>query len=197
MKKQSPILLLLLVCSLSSSLAVAGDNAFGMSWSSTIGTGNTSDFVDGFQFRGVNIEFRNRINSNYLWGLNVGYNVFADTGQGTLYFDHAQATGKWGKYINTVPIYLAGIYEFGSYNARSGRFFTAMNAGVAYLEQRATLGLYAIDDDNWHLAVAPEIGYRLPWDSFIGNLSLRYNYLFEMGGIEAQSWLEFRVGFGL
>ena len=197
MKNFTLVLLLLLASSLTTSVAVAGDNSFGVSWSSAIGTGNTSDFISAFQFRGLGIEYRKRVNSNVLWGLNTGYNVFAETGNETRYLDHAQLTGEWGKYINTIPIYLAAYYEFGPYNARSGRLYTAINAGTAYLEHRASLGLYALDEDNWHLAVAPEIGYKLPWDSFIGHLSVRYNYLFQSGAVEAQSWFEFRVGFGL
>ncbi len=197
MKNLFLVLLLLLVCSLSPSLAVAGGNSFGISWSSTIGTGNTSDFISAFQARGINVEYRKRVNSNFLWGVNVGYNVFSETGNETVFLDHVQATGKWGKYINTVPIYLAAYYEFGPRKIRSGRFYTAMNAGTAWLEKRSTLGLYALEEDNWHMAVAPEFGYHLPWDSFVGHVSVRYNYIFEAGDTKAQSWLEFRVGFGL
>jgi hypothetical protein len=197
MKNLFLVLLLLVVCSLSTSVAQARGDSFGMSWSSAIATGNTSDFVSGFQARGINVEYRKRVNSNYLWGLNVGYNVFAETGNSTVNMNHVQATGIWGKYVNTVPIYLAAFYEFGPYQARSGRFYVGMNAGTAWLEQRATLSSFALENDNWHMAVAPEIGYHLPWNSFVGHVSVRYNYVFEAGETEAQSWLEFRVGFGL
>ena len=197
MKKSLIVLLLILVGSLSTSVAFAGDSSFGMSWSSAIGTGNTSDFVSGFQARGINIEYRQRMNSNWLWGVNVGYNVFSETGNETIFLDHVQATGNWGRYINTVPIYLAGYYEFGPYQARSGRLYVAMNAGTAWLEQRTTLALYAVENDNWHLGFSPEIGYHLPWDSFLGHVSVRWNYMLKAGEVEDQSWVEFRIGFGL
>ena len=197
MKKSLFVLLLLLLCSLSVSMAQAGSNSFGISWSSAIGTGNTSDFVSGFQARGVNLEYRGRVNSNFLWGVNVGYNVLSKGGDETLFLDHAQVTGVYGRTINTVPIYLAAYYEFGPYQARSGRLYVAMNAGTAWLEQRTNLALYTIEQDNWHLGFAPEIGYHLPWDSFVGHISMRWNYMLEAGDTDAQSWVEFRVGFGL
>ncbi len=197
MKKLIFVSLLLLAFSQTSVAVAGGNNAFGVSWSSTVGTGNTSDYISGFQARGINVEYRRKVNTNFFWGVNAGYNVFSETGNETLYLDHVQGTGKWGKYINTVPLYLAAYYEFGPRKVRSGRLYVGMNGGAAWLEQRTTLALYAEEDDNWHLAVAPEIGYRLPWDSFVGYVSARYNYLFEAGDTDAQSWLEFRVGFGL
>ncbi len=197
MKKSLIVMLLLLVASLSASAGLAGNNSFGISWSSAIGTGNTSDFVSGFQARGISLEYRGRVNTNFLWGVNVGYNVLAEGGDETLFFDHSQVNGVWGRTINTVPVYLAAYYEFGPYNARSGRFYVAMNAGTAWLEQRTALALYTVEQDNWHVAFAPEVGYHLPWDSFVGHVSMRWNYMLEAGDIDSQSWIEFRIGFGL
>ncbi len=197
MKKLLIVSLLLLAFSVPTSAMAAGDNAFGLSWSSAIGTGETADFISGFQARGVNLEYRKRVTSNMYWGLNVGYNVLSDSGNETIFADHVQATGKWGKYINAVPIYMAAFYEFGPKKVRSGRFYVGMNAGTAWIEKKSSLGLYTIEDDNWHVAMAPEIGYKMPWDSFVGHVSMRYNYMFDAGETGKQSWLEFRIGFGL
>ncbi len=197
MKKLLIVSLLLLAFSLPSSAIAGGDSAFGMSWSSAIGMGETADYISGFQARGINVEYRKRATTNVYWGLNVGYNVLSDSGSETISNDNVQATGMWGKYINAVPIYFAGFYEFGPKKVRSGRFYVGMNAGTAWLEKMSTLGLYTIKDDNWHVALAPEIGYKMPWDSFVGHVSVRYNYMLEAGDTEKQSWMEFRIGFGL
>jgi len=197
MKRLIIVSLLLLAFSQPTSAFAGSNNAFGMSWSSTIGTGDTGDYISGFQARGINIEYRKRMTTNFFWGVNVGYNVLSETGSETIYLDNVQGTGQWGKYINTVPIYLAAYYEFGPMKVRSGRFYVGLNGGTAWCEQRTTMALFALEDDNWHMAVAPEIGYKLPWDSFVGHVSARYNYLFEAGDSDAQTWLEFRVGFGL
>ncbi len=197
MKHTIIALLLLTALVMSNTPVQAGDSSFGISWSATVATGKTNDFVPGFQWRGVNLEYRNRINSNYSWGINAGYNVLSETSSETQFLDHVQVTGKHGRYINTIPIYALAIYEFGPYNRRDGRFYVGMNGGTAWLEHRTELGLYAQQDTNWHLAFAPEIGYHLPWESFLGHISVRYNYLLEAGEVEAQSWLEFRLGFGV
>ena len=50
MKKLLIVSLLLLAFSVPAS-ALGGDTGFGMSWSSAIGTGDTGDFISGFQAR--------------------------------------------------------------------------------------------------------------------------------------------------
>ncbi|MCP4293537.1 MAG: hypothetical protein GY780_17055 [bacterium] len=197
MKRFISIMLLLLACSLVAPLANAGENSFGMSWSSTIGLGDTGDFVPGFHARGFSLEYRNRVSTEMSWGFNAGYNVLADNKNETVFLDNIQATGNHGKYINTIPLYGAVYHNFGTYSRRSGWMYAGLNGGMVWLEKRTSLGLYALEDDNWHMALAPEFGYHLPWDSLVGHISVRYNYVFESGDVEAQQWLEFRVGFGL
>jgi len=171
-------------------------SSFGMSWSLTVPTGNTKDFNKSMSFRGFNFEYRDIQSTSWGWGINAGYNVFADDYTDTYNRDNFAITGLRSHYINTVPIYAAAYKYFGN-SRKNGRWYVGLNGGTAWLEQRVTLGLYELKEDNWHLSVAPEVGYHLPWDSFIGHISARYVMVNSAGNTDTQSWFEFRIGFGL
>ena len=195
MKKTFALLLVLLLTGLMAGQAAA-QSSFGMSWSLTLPTGNTKDVTNNLSARGVNFEYRDIQSTTWGWGINAGYNVFAADKTDTYFEDNWAVSGLRSHYINTIPIYAAGYKYFGK-SRRDGRFYVGLNAGTAWLEKRLTFGLYEIKESNWHLTVAPEIGYHLPWDSFLGHVSARYVMVNEAGTTESQSWLEFRLGFGL
>ncbi len=181
--KRTTIALLLLTALTMGHTPAQAEGSFGIAWSSAVATGETNDFVPGFHWRGINIEYRNQTSTNWGWGINAGYNVLAKTSSETQYLDNVQFTGKHGRYINTIPIYANVLYSFGPYNKRDGRFYAGLNAGTAWLEHRTELGLFAQEEDNWHLAFAPEIGYHMPWDSFMGYVSARFDYILEAGKV--------------
>jgi len=195
MKTTLVLLLILATCLLATSNALA-QSSFGMSWSLTMPTGNTYDFVDKISLRGFNVEYRQIQSTTWGWGINAGYNVHAKDYTDTYQRDNLAVTGLRSHYINTVPIYGA-VYKYFGNSRRDGRWYVALNGGTAWLEQRVTLGLYEITEDNWHLSAAPEVGYHLPWDSFVGHVSARYVLVNSAGTTDTQSWFEFRLGFGL
>lgn len=172
-----------------------GNSSFGLAWSLSMPTGDMKDFCDDFSLRGFNLEYRRFQSTDLAFGINAGFNVFNEEQDDTFIGENFAVTGNRWTYINTVPIY-ASVFKFKG-NKRDGRFFFGGNAGVAWLEQRHTLGLYETKEDNWHLAVAPEVGYNFPWNAFLGYASLRYNYLFEAGDVPSQGWIELKLGFGL
>jgi len=104
-------------------------------------------------------------------------------------------TGLRWHYVNTVPIYASAYKYWGA--KRDTRYFAGANVGTAWLERKTTLGLFEDTDKNWHFAFAPEFGVNMPWSSFIGYISVRYNVLLAAGDVESQGWFEFRIGIGL
>jgi len=144
----------------------------------------------------MSVEWRNFYMRDAAYGINVGWNVFNETDDSTVFFDNAAITGKRWHYINAIPIYGAW-YKYFSDDKRSSRFYAGINAGTAWIEQRTEMSLYQLTEDNWHFAVAPEVGMNLPWDSFLGYVAARYHYAFKTGDMEAQQWIEFKIGFGL
>lgn len=194
--KRFVLLLGLLLILLSVSAVRADNNTFGVAWGISIPTGDTSDYISKVSFRGASFEWRNFYQRDAAYGINVGWNVFNDEDDSTVNLNNAAVTGKHWKYINAVPIY-AGWFKYFNDDPRAKRFYAGINAGGAWIERTADIGLVRLQGDNWHFALAPEVGMHLPWDAFLGYIGVRYHYAFKAGDSEAQQYFEFKVGFGL
>jgi hypothetical protein len=171
-------------------------NTFGAAWSLGIPTGDTSDFAGGFSMRGISLEGRAFRNRDVALGASIGWNVFNDEFSGTREFENVALTGKSWSYVNAIPIYVGAFKYFGT-DRRTTRMFAGLNAGTIWIERRTEFGLSAFQEQNWHLAVAPEVGFQLPWSSFLGYAAVRYNVGFSAGDVDTQSWFDIRLGFGL
>ncbi len=80
--------------------------------------------------------------------------------------------------FNAWPIYANAHYYFGRRNGV--RPYIGANLGTIYEESRLDISLFAISDNAWHLAMAPEIGIIFPVDWHLkAHLSARYNYGFK------------------
>ena len=83
------------------------------------------------------------------------------------------------------------------------RTFVGLNVGTYYILQRLDMGVYRIDNDNWHFGLAPEAGLIIPVgeDNTSIYLGGRYNYAFDsgtaLGGSEDNyySFWEINIGF--
>ncbi len=194
MKKILMLSLVLLL--MTGSSAFAGKSTFGGSWNITAGMGDTSDFASGVHFRGASLEWRSFYKTDSAFGLNVSWDVLNEEFDGTYQGENFAVTGKSWRYLNAVPIYLSW-HKYTGDDRRGKRTFFGMNAGTSYIHRRTEMGVFQVTNENWHLAVAPEIGMQMPWDAFLGWASVRYNYAFSAGDVDAQQWFEFRLGFGL
>ncbi len=194
MKKIIWIALLMTIVTAQS--ALADENVFGIAWNISVPTGDTSDFASGVSFRGATLEWRNFYTQDMAFGFNASWNVFNKSFDGTKTDEDYALTGKSWRYVNATPLYLSW-HRYLSGDRRGKRAFYGLNGGTTYIERRTELGIYQDDEKNWHLALAPEVGYQLPWDSFLGWVAVRYNYAFKAGDVDAQQWFEFRLGFGM
>jgi len=174
----------------------ASSDAFGLAWGVSLPTGDTGDYISRVSFRGASAEWRHFFRMNSAWGFNVGWNVFNQDSSGTLVLGDLTVTGRAWRYVNAVPVY-AGYFHYLSSERGGMRPFLGLNGGTAWIGRRSELGLLTIDERNWHVALCPEVGAVLPYDFFLGFVTLRYHYAFSAGDADAQQWLELRIGFGL
>ena len=175
--------------------AVAGNDTVGLAWGVSLPTGNTSDFISKISFRGAVVEWRHNYRRDAAYGLNAGWNVFNSETDETLEWGDSAVTGRIWRYVNAVPLY-AGWYKTFGTDRRDTRLYLGLNAGTAYVERRADMGLNTLEEKTWHVAVAPEVGIHFPWDAFIGYTALRYHYAFDAGSFGSEQWLELKIGFG-
>jgi hypothetical protein len=161
-------------------------------------TQNSQDFVSDYSFRGLGLEWLQLKGSNS-FGLSLGWNAMNDEGLTTQSADQADLTGFQFRYINAYSILLAGHHYLGE--AGRVRPFLGVKAGTYYIDRRIDVGLWRISDNNWHVGVAPEIGFAVP---MAGNLqyesfytAVRYNYAVAAGDAPYQSWVSVDVGFAV
>jgi hypothetical protein len=171
---------------------------FGLTWSMASPTQNSQDFVSGYSFRGLGLEWLQLKGSNS-FGLSLGWNAMNDEGLTTQTADQADLTGFQFRYINAYSILLAGHHYLGE--AGRVRPFLGVKAGTYYIDRRIDVGLWRVSDNNWHVGVAPEIGFAVP---MAGNLqyesfytAVRYNYAVAAGDAPYQSWVSVDVGFAV
>ncbi|MCD4735620.1 MAG: hypothetical protein K8R53_06220, partial [Bacteroidales bacterium] len=98
------------------------------------------------------------------------------------------------RYINSYPFLVTAHYYLGDYDA--SRAFLGAGVGAYRIIQRTNVGIYGIEDKNWHFGISPEAGIILPV-SFETSLfvSLKYNHAFKAKDTIDFSYFSLHVGF--
>ena len=179
--------------------AHAYDNVIGVSWNVALPTQNTRDWIPGTSFRGVAVEGR-WMQRNHSFGVYAGWQVLNDKVTETASLavpggsGGADVTGTQFRYQNIFPLLLTAHYYLGD-DARKNRFYAGLGAGMYSIENRVDLGVFALEDNNWHFGLSPELGLWMPmgWNTKL-YLAARYHHAFSSGDVDAQSWVQFSVG---
>ncbi len=174
----------------------AQDWFWGGTYSMSLPLSKTKDFNDGYSFRGVTVEGRKVINENYSTGVTFGWHVMNEQSSNkTVEFENGAMTGDFFTYTNSFPIMLNAHYYLG----RSGgiRPYAGASAGAAIVERRAEVGLFALEETNFHFAAAPEVGFYVPFGWYGSGLllSARWHFMTKAGSTPSQQYVTFNIGF--
>ena len=177
-----------------------------VTWNIGIPVSKMNQYTTYVTYQGFTISGRRFLDKYNSVGFMTGWNVFneknytpidlagGENSSGTL-------SGTLVRSVNSFPL-LVGIHHH--YGKRDDmRAFIGLNTGMYYILQRLDVGVYRIDNDNWHFGLAPEAGLIIPFDgdktSFY--FGARYNYAFDsgtaLGGGENNfySFYEINLGF--
>lgn len=155
------------------------------------------DFVEDFSFRGIGLEARYvpQRGGSLSYGFSASWNVLTEKTDEVVNLPGGDLSGTQLRYVNAIPLLLNLHTYLGS--AGGIRPYLGLNAGTWYIERRADVSVVSIEDDNWHLGWAPEIGFVIPMGSpevgLIANA--RYNWAFSAGGSGDQTYWGFNLGF--
>jgi hypothetical protein len=155
-------------------------NAF--TWQPSQPLEQTTDYIDQASGRGFGFDTRKfpRRDRNYSVGFSLAWHILDQKINDTIYLDNGAVTGSQRRYINSVPILLTGHLYLG--NRRSSQLFFGAGAGAYYIIQTFDIGVWRVEESNWHFGVAPEIGFRFPFSTDVDLfLSAKYNYAVESG----------------
>jgi len=180
----------------------AQDFLTGLTYSFSVPTGETSDFISNTSFKGLSIDLRKFFSHNASVGFLVGWSAFEEETNEAISTTIGTVTGEQSRLINSFPVMITTHYYFGE--GREFRPFIGIGVGMYYFYHQLEHTLELLDNNlesnKWHFGVAPEVGFVYLLESVYAFLNVRYNYAF---GVEneitkistAQSYLTFNIGF--
>jgi hypothetical protein len=177
-----------------------------VTWNIGIPVSKMNQYTTDVTYRGFTISGRRFLDKYNSVGFMTGWNIFdeksydpidlagGENGSGTV-------SGTQVRSINSFPLLVGIHHHYGK--KEDMRVFVGLNAGMYYILQRLDMGVYRIDNDNWHFGMAPEAGIIIPFDGENTGfyLGARYNYAFDsgtaLGGSENNfySFYELNIGF--
>ena len=177
-----------------------------VTWNIGIPVSKMNQFTTDVTYRGFTISGRRFLDKYNSVGFMTGWNIFDEKSYEPINLsggENASGTisGTQVRSVNSFPL-LVGLHHH--YGKRDDmRAFVGLNAGVYYILQRLDIGVYRLDNDNWHFGLAPEAGLIIPFDGDKTGIYLgaRYNYAFDsgttLGGNENNfySFYEINIGF--
>lgn len=177
-----------------------------VTWNIGIPVSKMNQFTTDVTYRGFTISGRRFLDKYNSVGFMTGWNIFDEKSYEPINLsggENASGTisGTQVRSVNSFPL-LVGLHHH--YGKRDNmRAFVGLNAGVYYILQRLDIGVYRLDNDNWHFGLAPEAGLIIPFDEDKTGIYLgaRYNYAFDsgttLGGNENNfySFYEINIGF--
>lgn len=180
----------------------AQDLLTGLTYSISIPTGNTSDFISNTSFKGLSIDLRKFISHNASIGFLVGWSTFEEETNETISTSVGDVSGEQNRLINSFPVMITTDYYFGE--GREFRPFIGVGVGMYYFYHQLEHTLELTDDNlessKWHFGVAPEGGFVYLLESVYLFVNVRYNYAFSVENEitkipTSQSYLTFNIGF--
>lgn len=170
-----------------------------LNYSPSLAIRESADYVDGMQFRGINLSYYYFVSDQASIGFTTGWNVFrtATNGNVTKEIENGSSiitlTGKQYRYVNTVPVLASARYHWGDEEAI--RLFAGLSAGFYYVDRRLEMGLFAVNTETGQFGIAPSAGLLFPSYGNVGfQLECQYNNAFESRNGDAFSYFDFNVG---
>jgi len=190
------LLLVLLILCLSFG-ASGQDWLNGVTYQISFPLSDTKDFANKTSFRGVGLDFRKFVKQDVTVGLAADWNVFHEVTDEMIDLNkvnperYGNVSGTQNRIVNAFPILATVHYYLGQDNL----FNIGLGVGTYYVKNRLEIGVVAINDDNWHFGLAPEIGFK----KLVGYttnffVSAKYNYAFKANETQP-SYVALKVGF--
>jgi hypothetical protein len=154
--KKTIILLSLLTAGVFISSYVSAQSFTSLQYTVGIPFGGLKDHTNKVSGRGFTFEFHKEVAPALSVGVNVGYSVFYEhKPYGSYTRNNATLTGIQYRYNNVFPMLVNAHYAFGE-----GMIvpYIGLGLGTVYDLRNTNMGLYTIEENNWHFLISPEAG---------------------------------------
>ena len=194
MKLKSTLLLFILL----SLNLFAQDLLTGLTYSISVPTGETSDFISKTSFKGLSIDLRKFISHDVSIGFLAGWSAFEENTNQIISTSIGDVSGEQDRLINAFPVMITAHYYFGE--GTQFRPFVGIGVGTYYFYHQLEQAQEDLESFKWHLGVAPEAGFVYLLESVYAFVNVRYNYAFSAENTitkisTSQSYLTFNLGF--
>jgi len=192
--KKRIILIAMLAAGVFTSNFVSAQSSTSVLYSVGVPMGALKDHTDNVSGRGVTMEWQRHINPNISVGINLAYSVFYESRPYASY-DQGTATlsGTQYRYNNLFPMLANGQYHFNANGALKP--YLGLGVGTVYNLRNTDMGLWTIEENNWHFLVTPEAGlvYELsPYAAF--KINAKYDNAFKISNADGFANLNFNIG---
>ena len=188
------ILVLSIIC-LGTSAVNAQRNFTSFQYSVGFGSGDLKNFIGTPSFRGATFEWRKFVQPSLAVGLEVGWNVFYEQSSNEVYTKgNSSISGKQYRYQNQFPILVATDYYFSP--GEKFNPFIGMGLGTMYSLRNTNMSLYTIEEDAWHFALRPEVGFLYEMSQGLSTIvAIKYYNGFSAGDFDSsQSYFTLNLG---
>lgn len=200
-KGLAPAVLFAVCLSVPQEAAQGQENFWGVAYTTGLTSGDASDYIDSFSWRGIEVNYRRYQTRNISWGFTAGWQVFHDKSfqlvEGELEIEGEEIggaiSGTQYRYINAFPLLATAHYTYGPQFGT--QVYGGLGVGAYYVERRTELGLVAFTKDTWHFGATPELGVMFP----VGTdakmyLNAKYNWTATSSDVN-YNFFSFNIGF--
>ena len=159
-----------------------------------IPTGGLKDHVDQISWRGFTFEYQKEVAPSVSVGVNFAWSTFYERKDYASYTrDNATLTGVQYRYDNLFPMLVNAQYKVGTGTIVP---YVGLGIGTMYDLRNTDMGIWTIEEDNWHFLMSPEGGFL--YDISPGTslkLNAKYDYAFKIKEADAFGNLNISLGF--
>jgi hypothetical protein len=178
------------------SAAAYSQAIYSLNYTMSFGVGETGDYIRSASFRGMTFEGRGFVTDQVtLGGLFNWATFYEKLGGETFSLENTTLTGTQYRYINAFPL-LFQAHWYSNDDEFEPRLYLGGGLGAYKINQRTNIGVWSLEERNWHFGLSPEVGLLFPvsMDTQF-NISLRYHYVFKAKDTIDHSWFGLSVGF--
>jgi hypothetical protein len=178
------------------SAAAYSQAIYSLNYTMSFGVGETGDYIRSASFRGMTFEGRGFVTDQVtLGGLFNWATFYEKLGGETFSLENTTLTGTQYRYINAFPL-LFQAHWYSNDDEFEPRLYLGGGLGAYKINQRTNIGVWSLEERNWHFGLSPEVGLLFPvsMDTQF-NISLRYHYVFKAKDTIDHSWFGLSIGF--
>lgn len=193
--KKLYIILFLFVSVAMHAVAQTGENYVTIQYSTSLGLGNTNDFISKFGFRGASIDYKKFVKNSVAVGFDFNWNVlYSKEAYDTYTYGTASLSGKQYRSLNILPFMATADYFFAD-DDHVIRPFVGLGVGAIHSIENIDMGLYRYNTKEWHFGVKPQAGlwYYLNETTKL-SVSSEFLYAFKTHDTAKRELVTFNIG---